>query len=116
MPYDRVIPRDLFNEAKLLKALGQLSLLIHDRKAPQGLRLELDFGGAHGFAVDQHLGDGSLYAHYLTLYYRGFVVSLSSPYNDRSPYPLTFEFDNESGDVFNDDGTLSDDFLATFTD
>ncbi len=28
--YTRVIPRDLFNEAKLLKCIGRLVLLIHD--------------------------------------------------------------------------------------
>lgn len=36
--YRRVLPRDLFNEAKLLKCLGQLSLMIHDGKCE--LRVE----------------------------------------------------------------------------
>lgn len=31
MTYQREIPRDLFNEANLLKCLGQISLIAHDR-------------------------------------------------------------------------------------
>lgn len=37
--YQRVIPRDLFNEAKLLKCLGRLSLFIHDGKSPPILKV-----------------------------------------------------------------------------
>jgi hypothetical protein len=32
--YNRVIPRDLFNESKLLKCFGQLALLMHDGVIP----------------------------------------------------------------------------------
>ena len=32
--YERVIPRDLFNEAKLLKCVGLLVLKIHDGENP----------------------------------------------------------------------------------
>lgn len=35
--YQRVLPRDLFNESKLLKCIGQLVLLIHDGNCPNGL-------------------------------------------------------------------------------
>lgn len=38
--YFRVLPRDLFNEAKLLKCVGRLCLLIHDRTAPESLAFE----------------------------------------------------------------------------
>ena len=36
MTYRRVLPRDLFNEAKLLKCLGQLALIIHDGQDSAG--------------------------------------------------------------------------------
>ena len=37
--YYRVIPRDLFNEAKLLKCMGHLCLKIHDRQVPIQMKI-----------------------------------------------------------------------------
>jgi hypothetical protein len=57
--YLRVIPRDLFNEANLLKCLGQAALLILDLKAPDGLQL-LHHEPKKGFPVTMDEGDGSI--------------------------------------------------------
>ena len=40
--YTRVLPRDLFNEAKLMKCMGLLTLLIHDELIPDCLKFEYD--------------------------------------------------------------------------
>jgi hypothetical protein len=36
--YFRVIPRDLFNEASLLKCYGRLAILLDDMRSPLGRR------------------------------------------------------------------------------
>lgn len=113
--YTRVIPRDLFNEAKLLKCLGQLALGIHEGAfGTAEIKLVHNDDEFDGFLVKQYQDDGSLYASNLTLYVRGSFVVVSSIYNSKSPFPLTFlDQDTEAaGYVFDDDGTPSDEFLA----
>lgn len=115
MSYQRVIPRDLFNESKLLKCMGQLSLLIHEGK---GIRwpLTLNFGdGRDGFVADQDSDDGSLFCENLWVELGGELIHVASRYNSKDAYPLFFRRGDDEGDVFNDDGSLSNDF-ATFLD
>jgi hypothetical protein len=111
MSYTRVIPRDLFNEAKLLKCLGQLALLLHEGK---GIRwpLWLVFADPEkGFVIDQNTASGGLFCTNLTLYLKEMEVCLFSVYNSKSPFPLLFDGGNDGeGDVFNDDGSLSEEF------
>lgn len=111
MSYNRVIPRDLFNEAKLLKCLGQLSLLIHDGKDirwPLRMEHRLESGG---FYIDLDGARGGITCLNLTVWNAGRSMYLYSPCNAKSPYPLQFVRDDCSeGDVFNDDGTLSAEF------
>lgn len=113
MSYYRVIPRDLFNEAKLLKCLGQLALVIHDRvKVPRGLSLH-HFAEDEGFRIEQDENSGALYCTNLECSSCAGDVSLSLPYNSKDAYPLRFVRDEETeGRVFNEDGTLSDEFRA----
>ena len=122
MTYQRVIPRDLFNEAKLLKCLGQLSLIIHDGidkdrwSVPAGLKLEHVPGiQCHGFHIVQDENDGSLSCSNLDLTMDGDRINLSTPYNSRESYPLQFffeagGFDYIEGPVFNDEGKISAEF------
>jgi hypothetical protein len=123
MSYLRTIPRDLFNEAKLLKCLGRLSLLIHDGKAPSILAMEVE-SSRHGFGVEQDPSDGRMYAENVLCFatYPGcpMAVRLYTVLNDRDPYPLLFEHTTDEdvdheGQVFNDDGSLHPDFLSTFS-
>ena len=120
MTYQRVIPRDLFNEAKLLKCLGQLSLFIldgidHSRwSVPEHLRLTHYTDVTEGFLIEQDESDGSLSCSNvrLTMYIQ--EIRLSSPYNCKDAYPLQFAFHAGDewieGDVFNDDGNFSGEF------
>lgn len=112
MSYIRVIPRDLFNEAKLLKCLGQLALIAHDghdgKRSAAKLRVNFDDDG--GFIIDQRPEDGGLFATNLSVTVAGKAVEVYSAYNSKSAYPLLFAWHDEEGEVFNDDGTLSDEF------
>ena len=111
--YTRVIPRDLFNEAKLLKCLGQLALYIHDGVfTGEDLEFLHEDDGYPGFAISQDPSDGALYCSNLYLRSRQYQIDLYCPYNNKESYPLRFYFnDNLEGSVFNDDGSPSDEFL-----
>lgn len=112
MSYQRVIPRDLFNEAKLLKCLGQLSLIIHEGK---GIRWPLSMehvDSEDGFIVDQDPDTGGIFVVNMSLFVGENHVGLYSPLNSRRPYPLQFEHHDESGDVFDDAGNLSPEFVS----
>ncbi len=110
--YPRVLPRDLFNEAKLLKCMGQLSLKIHDGlRWP--LKLEMTSHENFGFVVRQNPDDGGLFVTNLTLSLNGFKVRVESVYNSKQPYPLVFYDEHLGvGCVFNDDGSLAEEFEA----
>ena len=115
--YTRVIPRDLFNESKLLKCLGQLSLLVLDgvdangRTTPTTLKIESDGGP---FIIEQDQSDGNIYCRTVVITIRDVLIWVSSRLNCKSPFPLEFHEDGNGniGPVFNDDGTLSDEFIA----
>lgn len=115
MSYRRVIPRDLFNEANLLKCYGQLWLKLEGRLGPE-LSFEFDDTGLNPFAIDQRPHDGSLTVRNVALFARGRQIHLSRPLNSRLPWPLEALLpDTELGEevlVFTPDGELSPAFLA----
>jgi hypothetical protein len=116
VPYNRVIPRDLFNEAKLLKCLGQLALLVHEGRAGK-ITLKHHAPGS-GFLIDQDDSSGGLFCMNLVCRLPNRqVVRLISRYNSRHPYPLDFVIGeyHTTGAVFEEDGSCTRDFLA-FTD
>lgn len=112
MSYIHVIPRDLFNEAKLLKCLGQLALFILDRMhVPGGLAINSDTP-EDGFQIEQDDNSGALYCSNWECTYAGRLIGLNTPYNSKDAYPLRFVAgDDSEGRVFNDDGTLAAEFL-----
>lgn len=99
MTYTRVIPRDLFNEANLLKCYGQLYLEL-EKLGLQDL-LSSD-GGA--FRVVQDPSDGSLTLANVRLP----GVRLSRPLNSRGAYPLWLHVDDEQEfEIFEIDGAFT---------
>lgn len=109
MPHPRVIPRDLFNEAKLLKGLGRLALMIHDGLAGP-LAAEHD---GDPFVIEQDPSDGGLYVANLTFRVGARALELKSVYNSKAPYPLVFAgLDGGEEPVFDDGGF----FTRAFTD
>lgn len=110
MGYDRVLPRDLFNEAKLLKCLGQLCMLIHDELC--NLRVYHNTKYYEGFNIQQDASDGGLFVQNLeftTL--SGMPVCVCVILNARSPYPMLFQLHGNEYLLFNDDGQLSAEYF-----
>lgn len=117
MSYTRVIPRDLFNEAKLLKCLGQFALIAHDgvdsaRTAfPRCITIQHD---GEPFEIEQDQDSGELYCSTFRVVVGTHEqeLRLVSGYNNRSVFPLMASFDDsDQVPVFNDDGTLSTVFM-----
>lgn len=104
--YQRVIPRDLFNEADLLKCLGRLYLLTEYRPS---VRL-LHSGSA--FNIMQNESDGSIYCGNFCVIIGNHVFDHFRPLNSREPWPLWLRLrsdpDAEDFRAFDDDGAMSD--------
>lgn len=107
MSYLRVIPRDLFNEASLLKCLGKLALQLEDNYRHRDVHLE-DFGQA--FAIEQNPDDGSIHVANLPFMVDGVQYNLYRPLNSREDWPLWLSTDAEDIPVFDNFGGLSPEF------
>lgn len=116
--YKRVIPRDLFNEAKLLKCLGQLCLAIedsvHDKKVKY---FHMDSVEGNGFHIRQDQSDGSFFCSNLVFEVEGYEeVHFFLQQNKDDPYPFfvsTIE-DEETYRVFDDKGNLTPELAKMF--
>lgn len=108
MSHRRVIPRDFFNEAKLLKCLGQLQLAIIDN-AVGGLPLQVEFDD-ECFNVLQHSGSGALYCANYSVYLAGEEIHLFTPYNSKEAYPLIASYRGEEYYVFDEAGKFMPNF------
>lgn len=109
MSYTRVIPRDFFNESKLLKCMGQLSLKILDGMLPEGIKIEIDECG-QPFEIHQ-TNDGRLYLNDYDVTINDTYVSLSTTYNSKDNYPLICFHDDVETTVFDDNGDFTQDFI-----
>lgn len=111
MTYNRVIPRDLFNEAKLLKCLGKLHIAA-ERHAPGHVVVAAnEYASLEGFGVSQDQSDGSMYADNVTVRVNGKLVHVSTPLNSREDLPLYAQSGDEVVAVFNANGFLTSEFL-----
>jgi hypothetical protein len=112
--YFRVIPRDLFNEGKLLTELGFLSLAIHDNKDGIANILEIELiEEEHGFIIVLDESEGSLSVINLlcqTIKYST-VCQLYTPLNCRNKNALRFNYAplDLEGEVFD-----NEDFSSKF--
>lgn len=109
--YCRVIPRDLFNEANLLKCLGQLYIAL---EASTTARFDVD--DVPIFDIHQSSDDGSIYVANLPFSIKGHSYHLFRPLNSRNPWPLHLT-DHDDADfdtikIFDDSGHLSPEMLA----
>ncbi len=135
MTYYRVIPRDLFNEAKLLKCLGRLVILASNQanpledsalssgEPPSDFML-VEHHDGEAFQIEQNQGTGNLYCANVEILRlcseRGLEVwkpfDVFNPINSRADWPLLFlDSDGEHCHVFDQDdpnGNLSKEFLA----
>ena len=106
--YTRVIPRDLFNEAGLLKSLGRLVIALGetDGHVARFAQEQLD-----GFDVSQDPSDGSIEVTNLDFMIGGERWALRRSLNSRASYGLWAVLGDEEVDVLEEDGTLTADFL-----
>ena len=109
--YDRVIPRDLFNEASLLKCYGRLYILLEDNRHA---RYPVDL--VRTFDIVQRSSDGFLFIENLPFRIGQSDFRLVRPLNSRHPWPLYAEkigdTDFEEVPVFTDAGELAPEMLA----
>lgn len=114
MHYNRVLPRDFFNEAKLLKCMGQLSLKVLDGLVPNGVFIQFDECD-DPFQIDL-TECGHLWIKNYKITINGVEVKLKIPYNSKQPYPLLCELDYEDTPVFTDHGVLTREFVDRFNE
>lgn len=107
MSYTRVIPRDLFNEASLLKCMGKL--WIETERFPGNVTFEHDY---EPFEIYQNQDDGSLSVTNINVLINGERRGFIRPLNSREPWPLYIETDEDRVAVFDDNGNLTEEFLA----
>lgn len=112
MSYQRVMPRDLFNEGDLLNCLGMLWIKLDERR---GHRAELVHVDGAPFVIEQDSDDGSISCSTVLLNVAGEAVPLFRGLNSRYKWPLWARFGPLSGDfedvqVFDPVGDLSTDF------
>lgn len=105
--YERVLPRDLFNEANLLKCLGRLFLLCDD--APKDCTLVHTYSD-RPFHVSQDDATGAITCVNIYMYIGDERILFWRPLNSREPWPLYIEYDDECISVFDDNGNLTPEF------
>lgn len=107
--YQRVAPRDLFNEANLLKSLGRLALLILDAGVT-GLTYT---SSGRPFVIGLHDAGYLTATAGITIKRGRQKLWLGTTYNCRSPYALIC-YDEQEGEipVFEENGELTDEFRA----
>ena len=108
MSHHRALPRDFFNEAKLLKCLGQLEICILDKMA-NGLNLISLYDGGP-FKVEQDPADGSLRVVNYAVVLNGDFLHLRTPLNARENYPLIATYRGEEYYVFDESGKFMPNF------
>lgn len=111
MSYTRVIPRDFFNEAKLLKCMGQLALKILDHTLPEGMNIKIRESGKP-FNIEQFPGDGSLFVSNYQPTINGLQVPFYTKYNSMKAYPMYAMYDEEEYLVFDNNGNFTDEFSS----
>lgn len=110
MSYRRVVPRDLFNEAKLLKCLGALYIAA-EHFDNETLHVEhANEGSRDGWDIQQDETDGSIFCANVSVMLRGAAVHCYTPLNSKRPYPLWASIGDELYEVFTDEGKLTGDF------
>lgn len=111
--YRRVLPRDLFNEANLLKCLGRLWIVLDDRRGHTARIVEED---VPAFDIVQNEATGGIYVRNLTFAVGGREFDLERPLNSRQPWPLYVSAaddpDFEEIAVFDDGGQLTPEMRA----
>lgn len=112
MSYPLVLPRDFFNQAKMLKCLGRLSLKVLDGDLHQFCVQDEIAGDGLNFEIEQS-SDGYL----VCVNYSFFIdpeqpITLCSPYNSKDNFPLLFDKGRGNLErVMDEEGEFTQEFL-----
>lgn len=114
MDYLRVLPRDLFNEANLQKCYGKLWVELEPHFSGEKIE-EIIQHDDEAFIIGWANDDGETTIFNISLYSdSGIKIPLRRPCNSRRDWPL-LATDTINDDiyieVFNGDGSLTDEFL-----
>lgn len=101
--YNRVLPRDAFNESLLLKCIARITLLIEDGELKNFTYL---YNG-RSFDIQQDNSDGALYVHNFRLHYKGLHLMHYSPLNNKSRYPMHVIYNFEDYKLFDESGNIN---------
>lgn len=105
--YSRVMPRDLFNEAKLLKCLGHVMLAHVNDQLPQ-LQVLHDTDEAQGWAIKMSIC-GHLFCSNMVFSVKAKRLYLATAANDRTCWPLLYgwsaDFEDMTEPVFDSPST-----------
>jgi hypothetical protein len=106
--YHRIIPRDFFNEAKLLKCLGQFELCVMEKQC-NGLNFTIEFDNK-AFVIVQNELDASLSCQNYRVFLGHEEVELCAPYNSKNAYPLIARYRDAEYYVFDSKGKFMPNF------
>lgn len=113
MSYRRVIPRDLFNESKLLKCLGRI--YIESERQPEG-KVTISHHSPEvsnaGFDVRQDASSGAIYVSNIVVTVNGKYVHVYTGLNTRDAHPMYADLLDVTVPVFDDEGAFTEEFLA----
>ena len=117
--YQRVIPRDFFNEAKLFKSMGRLTLLIHEKiQGAHQLEVREPENRQEGFQVlqDADSADLMVYNYQVIRKHDKRPLMFYSKYNCKDNFTLytTCPDHGDMVEVFDDEGDFTEDFQKLF--
>jgi hypothetical protein len=99
----RVLPRDAFNDANLLKCIGMLTMLIEDG-AIDWLQYEYD---GQAFDIRQDGASGATFVNNITFSIKdGDYIQHERPLNSRGNWPLVLFIDGEEQEAFDEKGAF----------
>lgn len=111
--YKRVIPRDFFNEAKLLKCMGVLALAVLDHKTPENIEIKIDENDEAFDIVLDEMFNLICVSNY-EVQINGEYYTVGTTYNSKSNFPFYVIVEDEEVEIFDDNGKFSNDFIEKF--
>ncbi len=110
--FQRVIPRDFFNEAKLLKCYGVLALAIHKSALPTKVKISIEESG-EPFDIVMADGYGLTVKNY-PITVNGEIILFYTTYNSKDNFPFYCQVNGEEVEVFDNLGDFTMDFRLAF--
>jgi hypothetical protein len=114
MSYTRVIPRDFYNESKLLKCMGHLDVMAKSSKCPSGIEIIIEENG-EPFNIHKDESSGNIYISNYMCYVNQKLVRFETNLNSKSNYPLSCMFEYTPYMVFDEQGDFDSEFIEAFT-